>query len=559
MKAGRRASPRWAGATDTMRRHLTEVGDLRGTPVSGVGGRQFWVGLEPSAVPAALTALAADYTVAMDPPVATRRMWLDSIDLRLYRSEMELTAVEGPDGGGCMLELSRTDGATVTAGPAALGWPRLLASLPEDLRPPLEPVLGVRALLPMVEAAGTSVTGRLLDVEGKTVVRLIHERPATICGSRNQLPGGLWMIPLRGYDVAGECAARIAHRAGLVSDTPSRYPAALRAAGVDPDTPLRAVMETGLPARVGVARVLLSFLGELEAAVDGTVSDVDIEFLHDLRVAVRRSRSAVKQLGDVLPPALVAWVTPQLKLLGDLTSPSRDLDVLLQELPSLTAGLTSGRREDVEPLMLHLTELRADERRTLAVGLRSPRFERFRARWRASLLALATWDGQPCAGPTAAELFAERLDRAHRRVLRRGSRITDASPAEDLHDLRKWAKELRYLLETFPPTTDPDDARAVIKELKALQDVLGTFQDSETQREALYSLATDMMSRDGASARTIFAMCEIAAGLREAQDTSRAQFAAVFERYSRKSAQCRTAHPGRRRTGPATAMAGAAL
>src|SRR4051795_12971337 len=107
MKAGRRASPRWAGATDTMRRHLTEVGDLRGTPVSGVGGRQFWVGLEPSAVPAALTALAADYTVAMDPPVATRRMWLDSIDLRLYRSGMALTPVESPDGGGCMLELSR--------------------------------------------------------------------------------------------------------------------------------------------------------------------------------------------------------------------------------------------------------------------------------------------------------------------------------------------------------------------------------------------------------------------------------------------------------------------
>src|SRR3954462_13538240 len=120
MKTGRRASPRWAGATDTMRRHLTEVGDLRGTPVSGVGGGQFWVGLEPSAVPAALTALAADYAVAMDPPMATRRIWLDTIDLRLYRSGMALTAVEGPDGGGCMLELSPPAGAPGTAGPPVL-------------------------------------------------------------------------------------------------------------------------------------------------------------------------------------------------------------------------------------------------------------------------------------------------------------------------------------------------------------------------------------------------------------------------------------------------------
>jgi CHAD domain-containing protein len=540
-------------------RHLTEVGDLMGTPVSGPGGGQFWAGPEPSAVPAALAALAASVTVVMDRPVATRTMWLDSIDLRLYRSGMALTAVEGPDGGGCMLELSRTDGATVTAGPDTLGWPRLLAGLPDDLRPHLEPVLGVRALLPVVQVSGTSVTGRLLDVEGKTVLRLVHERPATISGSRDRLSGGLWLIPLRGYAAVGARAGRIAHRAGLVRDDRFGYPAALLAAGFDPDA-TRPVMEPGLPARVAVARMLVSFLDELEVAWDGTVTDIDIEFLHDFRVAVRRSRSAVKLLGDVLPPALVAWVTPQLKLLGDLSTPSRDLDVLLQELPSLTAGLTSGRPEDMEPLVLHLTGLRTDERRRLVFGLRSARFERFRVRWRASLLELATWDGQPCAGPTAAEVGVERLDRAHRRVLRRGSRITDASPAEDLHDLRKRAKELRYLLETFPPSTDPADARVAVKELKALQDVLGTFQDSEAQREALHSLATDMMAGGGVSARTIFAMGEIAARLQEDQDSSRGQFAAMFERFSRRSAQRRTAPPGPLRTAPvkaATALAGA--
>ena len=196
--------------------------------------------------------------------------------------------------------------------------------------------------------------------------------------------------------------------------------------------------------------MLLSFLGELEAAVDGTVGDVDIEFLHDLRVAVRRSRSAVKLLGDVLPPALVAWVTPELKYLGDLTTPSRDLDVLAQELPALTAGLpaagarTSSRWCATSPGSAPTSGAgwcSACGRRGSSGSAHggAPRCWR----WRPGT-------GSPVPGPIAAEVVVERLDRAHRRVLRRGSRITDASPAEDLHDLRKRVKELRYLLEIFP-------------------------------------------------------------------------------------------------------------
>ncbi|MGZ6863791.1 MAG: CHAD domain-containing protein, partial [Blastococcus sp.] len=540
--------------------HWTEVGDGIGTPMSDPGGGQFWTGPDPSAVPAALTALATSYTVAMGPPVTTRRTWLDSVDFRLYRSGLALLATAGPDGDERGLKLSSTDGATITAGPDPLGWPRLLACLPHQLRPRLEPVLGVRALLPVVHMSGTSVTGRLLDVEGKTVLRVVHERPATTAASRDQLSGGLWLIPLRGYAAVGARVDRIAQQAGLVHDNRFGYPTALLAAGFDPDA-TGPIMEPGLPARVAVARMLVSFLDELEAAWDGTVTDLDIEFLHDLRVAVRRSRATVKLLGDVLPPASIAWVTPQLKWLGDLTTPSRDLDVLLQDLPALAGCLTSGRPEDMEPLVLDLIRLRADEQVRLVRGLRSARFERLRARWRASLEELAAWDGRPCAGPTAAQFGMERLASADRRVLRRGARITDASPAEDLHDLRKRAKELRYLLETFTPLLDPGEARVVVKELKALQDVLGTFQDSEAQREAIYLRAADMIAREGASARTMLAMGEIAARLQVEQDSSRAKFAAMFECFARRPGKRRMSRLRQPRTAlfaaAATASAGA--
>src|SRR4051812_38003616 len=142
--------------------------------MSGIGGGQFWAAPQPSGVPAALEALAVSYTVAMDRPVATRRMWLDSIDLRLFRSGMALTAVEGATGGGWMLELSRTDGATVTAGPDTLGWPRLLAGLSQELRPHPQPGLGGGGLPPPGGASGGPLSRRLLGGEGENAFRVGH-------------------------------------------------------------------------------------------------------------------------------------------------------------------------------------------------------------------------------------------------------------------------------------------------------------------------------------------------------------------------------------------------
>ena len=489
-----------------------------------------WSSPQPSAVSAALRALADTYTVAMGRPAAAWRTWLDSVDRRLYRAGMALTATAGVDGGAETLQLRGPDGMVVTAGPDTGGWPRLLGGLPAELRPRLEPVLGVRALLPVVRVSGSSVAGRLLDAEGKTVLRLVYERPAAIAGSPARLPGGLRLVPLRGYATAAVRAGRIVQGAGLVRDDRSDYAAALAAAGVDPDGTVPPVLRPELPADAAVASVLLSFLDEMDAVRDGTIDDVDIEFLHEFRVAVRRSRSVVRLLGDLLPADLVAWVTPELKWLGDLTASSRDLDVHLEEFPSLAAGVSSGQPEDLAPMAVHLRRLRASERRRLVRGLRSPRYERWRDRWRTALAELAGRDGDR---PTVQEISRERLAGAYRRVLLRGARITPASPAEALHDLRKRCKELRYLLEIFAPVLDPDGARAAVKELKVLQDVLGRFQDSEAQREAIYALAADMMASGDAEVRTILAMGEIAARQQEAMHTARAEFAAAFASFGR--------------------------
>jgi CHAD domain-containing protein len=130
--------------------------------------------------------------------------------------------------------------------------------------------------------------------------------------------------------------------------------------------------------------------------------------------------------------------------------------------------------------------------------------------WRA---ALAQVTAEVNGGPAAGALARQRIDRAYRNVVRRGKRITADSPSEHVHELRKRCKELRYLLEVFRPLCADGRYRPLIKELKALQDTLGEFQDGEVQREAVREFAAAMMEQGAAPAATVLAMGELAAQL----------------------------------------------
>ena len=77
-------------------------------------------------------------------------------------------------------------------------------------------------------------------------------------------------------------------------------------------------------------------------------------------------------------------------------------------------------------------------------------------------------------------------------MVKMGQAIDDDSPAEDLHELRKVGKELRYLLEFFASLYPAEVVKPFVKSLKGLQDQLGRFQDREVQANALRELAPEV-------------------------------------------------------------------
>ncbi len=292
-----------------------------------------------------------------------------------------------------------------------------------------------------------------------------------------------------------------------------------------------------------MAGLLLRLLDTLELNVDGVLRDIDTEFLHDLRVAVRRTRAALKLLGEVLPARLAKEYAAEFKWLGDLTTPTRDLDVHLLGFGAMAEQLQAAAPADLEPFRAFLVRRRAREFRRLAAGLRSARFQALTIHWRKTLLevreARTARKRRPRRDPTAAALALSTTGRVYRRIAAQGGAITPDSPPESLHDLRKRCKELRYLLEFFAPLHDPVAYKKVVGDLKQLQDCLGEFQDSQVQREEIGTLADAMLSERAAPAATLLAMGELAARLAVSQAQARADFAQRFARFAGPAAQPR--------------------
>ncbi|HXZ75262.1 MAG TPA: CHAD domain-containing protein, partial [Streptosporangiaceae bacterium] len=360
-----------------------------------------------------------------------------------------------------------------------------------------------------------------------------------------RLPPRLAIAEVRGYPGQARRAARLL--AGVPGVSPASqnvFATALRALGHHPGDysgGVDAEITADMPASVAVATVLLRLLDTLELNVDGVLRDIDTEFLHDLRVSVRRTRSAIKLLGGVLPDGLAGAYAAEFKWLGDLTTPTRDLDVHLLGFGAMAEHLVAASAADLEPFRAYLLRRRAREFRRLAAGLRSARFKGITDHWRKALVEVRD-AGRPrkrLREPTAAELAISTTGRAFRKIVAKGGAITQDSPPESLHDLRKRAKELRYLLEFFAPLHDPVAYKKVVGDLKQLQDCLGEFQDSQVQRGEIHELADAMLAEHAAPAATLLAMGEIVANLAISQAEAREDFSLRFAKFAGPAGQQR--------------------
>jgi len=130
------------------------------------------------------------------------------------------------------------------------------------------------------------------------------------------------------------------------------------------------------------------------------------------------------------------------------------------------------------------------------------------------------------------ELASQRIWRVYKRILKEGNAIAPDTPAVALHELRKTAKKLRYLMEFFQSLFPSGRTRQLISVLKNLQDNLGEFQDFEVQVHTLMRFSQQMVDEDAVPAATLLAMGMLIEGLERRQRAAREEFASRFEKFS---------------------------
>ncbi len=202
----------------------------------------------------------------------------------------------------------------------------------------------------------------------------------------------------------------------------------------------------------------------------------DVEFVHQMRVALRRAKTLLKTFPKWADDAWLAGVKPGLQWIGQMLGEARDLDVLVDStLPALAAAdadssIWSG-------LIAEADARRSAARARLQQALRSRRYAQFSLAWLEWLTDQHFSQGPPEHAQRALRDYAAKRARRHFK------RLTAEPPLSSLdaagrHRRRIEAKRLRYTLEFFAPLVAPGRRRKLARQVGRIQSVLGEANDA---------------------------------------------------------------------------------
>ncbi len=452
------------------------------------------------------------------------KSFYDSFDWRLYHANL-ICELNQSSTTSCLTIYNRLSGKTI-ASANMQEVPEFVNQFTDPLiKSALATPLSIRALLSIGTLPNQTCRINILDKEQKTVVHLIIEEHEWVSNR-------IILKPLQGYEKKAEHMRVILEKSlYLKPAAPSLLKEYLKLQGRKPkdySSKLHIELAPDMRADMAGKYVFRHLLTIIKANEAGIIANIDSEFLHDFRVAVRKTRSGLSQLKHIFPDDIKALYAEYFSWLGQITGPTRDLDVYLLNFENYRNNVPASLSGALEPLYECIAEKQKAAQRKLAKKLQSEHYLSTLATWERFLLKPVPKKPTPQnARRPIKQLSDRRIWKCYQQILRMGNRITDNSPAESLHDLRKLCKKLRYLMEFFQTLYPEQSIQPLIKALKDFQEVLGNFHDYQIQQITLKSFAEQMLS-DHVPVDTFLAMGVLVQNLETRRLQARNDFSSRF-------------------------------
>lgn len=230
-------------------------------------------------------------------------------------------------------------------------------------------------------------------------------------------------------------------------------------------------------------------LAQIQANEPGVLRERDIESVHQMRVGLRRLRSALGMFKAVIP--CPDDIQAELKWLGTELGAARDWDVLTGSTLS-RVGKELADKATLAPVRKATQDRATASHEEAAAAVMSPRYTKLilvfyswvqGTGWRQSLTAA---QHRQLMRPIS-RFAGKTLVRDQERLRKRGQRLEGASP-ETRHEVRIAAKKTRYATEFFQSLYPADRVRPYVKALSRMQDELGWLNDASVATTLLQDL-----------------------------------------------------------------------
>jgi triphosphatase len=347
-------------------------------------------------------------------------------------------------------------------------------------------------LVPLAAFEGRAASQGLATEQGPVGMTLLNGTIRAFTGehriSRVRLEGVPGAVAALAIMLAGELRLAVP-RASLAAE------AFAVASGIAP--PPRREGAPELPAGLSVAEAFAHVVGHLGDVIlyyapKAAAGKDGPEPVHQMRVAVRRLRSAIKVFRRAVECPAIEAVDTCLKALAAKLAPTRDWDVFATETaPGVAAAFPAEPRLE---RLLAATERRRrtchDELRDFLAGVDFRRIGIELACLAAAPdRAVITGDSEP-AEPAVSlgEYGARMLSRRRKKLVQVEDDLGDLEPPV-LHKIRLSAKRLRYAAEIFAPLYPGKATHRFIRGLGRLQDRLGALNDGAVAATMLAELA----------------------------------------------------------------------